>query len=408
VGWLLVAGCPVIFALATWPGAAFPGQDTIRHYSLPILAVELAVVVLAFRQGFQPGRALATAPGWVGGALALLGVIAIGTALLVAPDKPSAMLRTCSSIMHVLFALALGHLFNGVWRSLSSRIWASIAIGTLGYGAILVAYVSSIADPIAHDWLHFRLAVTHVRQLGFYSVVGACAAFGLAVTSANKRTYWTWLTAAGILLALSFWSGTRSSLVAFAAAFVISLRLFPSLRRPRAWNGLLSSMLLGLGIGLLHQVPHWAFGPLRLWAASGGEDPGSGRLEVWLGALRVYLERPLFGFGESQFRLLVPEGHGLYNHPHNAVLQILFQWGLAGAACYFALAAFVWLRFEKAVRQTGNAALPAYLVAVSLVTYSLFEGTLYHPYPIAMLAVAVASVLATYTPARALNGRQFG
>ena len=38
----------------------------------------------------------------------------------------------------------------------------------------------------------------------------------------------------------------------------------------------------------------------------------------------------------------------------------------------------------------GSAALPAYLTATSLLIYSLYEGTMYHPYPIAMLAVAVA------------------
>ena len=388
--WMLVACSPIIFALLTWPIFFFAAQDAVRHYSLPIVAIEMTTVVLALATGWQPSQSLAAAPPWCKAALAILGAVATGTALFVAPDQPAAVLRTLTSIFHVLFALSLVHLFAKAWRPLDTAIWPSIALGTLGYVVLLVPYVASITNPENFDWGYFMFGVTNVRQTGFYSVVGACVAFGLAISSNDKRTYSLWLVVASILLAESFWSGTRSSLIAFAAACIVGLRLFPSLRTLRAARSFMLSTVLGLMLSLLHQVPHPLFGALRLWIASGSADPGTGRLEIWRGTARMFLERPLFGFGESQFRLLLPEVEGAYNHPHNWVLQILFQWGLVGAVCYFSLAVFIWFRFEGAIRRMGSAALPAYLTATSLLIYSLYEGTMYHPYPIAMLAVAVA------------------
>lgn len=405
VAWLLVAGCPILFALATWPVAGFVWQDSVRHFSLPIIAVELFVIILAMSDGFEPGRAIAAAPVWVGAALALLTAVALGTALLVAPDRPGAIVRTCSSIIHVLFSFSLVHLLTGTWRPLLPYVWSSIALGTLGYALVLTIYVSSIPNPDAYPWAVFQLAVTHVRQLGFYSAVGACTALGLAFTSESKRAQSGWLACSSMMIAISFWSGTRSSLIAIAAAYLISLLSFPLLRRPKAWGQAIMAAVGGLAISLLHHVPHPMFGPLRIWMASNASDPGSGRLEVWLGTLQACLERPLFGYGESQFRLLVPEVEGALNHPHNVFLQILFQWGLVGATCYFVLAIFLLVRFKNSIQQLGSAALPAYFVTVALLTYSLYEGTLYHPYPIAMLATGIAWALASGN-ASAKSGNQ--
>ena len=392
--WLLVAACPVLFAVATWPIPGWATQDTIRHFSLPIIAIETIIVLVAFGRGFQLDQALLRLPAWSKTALAVLIAVAVGTAVLVAADTHGAVARTCSSIIHVLFALALVHLFETAWRPLVAQVWVAIALGTMGFGLVLGLFVSSTAPPETFEWPVFYLAVTNARQLGFYSVVGACAAFGVALGSSDHRRFLAWLAIASAMLGISFWSGTRSSIVAFVAAFAIGARLFPALRRAKAMAGMLLSLFGGLAIGLASPTPHPMFGPLRMLVSSSSDDPGSGRTEIWLGTLRVFRDKPLFGYGESQFRLLVPEVHGAYNHPHNWMLQILFQWGLVGAFCYFALAALVWIHFERSVRDLGDSALPAYLVAISLLVYALYEGTLYHPYPIAMLALAITWAIA--------------
>jgi O-antigen ligase len=395
--WYLVAASPVLFGLITWPGGVIPGQNVMRHYSMPILAIEIAVIATAMLGGFAPSDKIGGAPRWVKAALGVLAAIAVYTALFVAPDKDAAILRTCSSAIHALFGLSLAHLFATKWQMLRSLVWPSVVVGTLGYLFLVIVFVMSIRDPISFEWKGFGLGVTNIRQVGFYSAVGACAALGLLINSQSQRTYFVWLIAAACLLAVSFWSGTRSSLVAVAAAFVIGSFAFAALRTGKAICGLLLSFCIGLMISLIHNVPHPAFGVFRVYSSSGGEEMGdvtSGRTEIWLGTVRKALEHPLFGFGESQFRTVVPESGGGLNHPHNILPQVLLQWGIVGAACFFSLAAFLWLRFHRSAKRTGDQTIPAYLVATALLTYSLFEGSLYHPYPIAMLAVALAWVLA--------------
>lgn len=391
--WLLVAAAPVIFSLITWPGMAAGWQNGVRHFSLPILAIEMAIVAFAMLKGFEPSATIAGLSRWVKVVLAALLMIAIGTAVLVAPDRQGAILRTSSSVLHLLFALALVFLFAAHWRQVRRTVWQSVVWGTLGYCALVAVMVALVAAPERFDWVHFQLGVTHVRQIGFYSVIGACSALGLAVISQQRGHYFGWVAAASVLLALSFWSGTRSSIVALIAAYFIALWFFPILRTIRAVGALVISLVAGLMLSFLHQVPHSAFGMFRMYNSSTGQDSDSGRREIWIDTWRTALEHPLFGYGESQFRGLVDAGGGLYNHPHNWPLQILFQWGAIGFACYFALAALIWFKFQSTAQKIGPAALPAYLTATALIVYSFYEGTLYHPYPIMMLGVAVAWVL---------------
>lgn len=406
--WLLVAASPIVFGALTWRLGPSVLQDVVRRFSVPIAVTELLVILFALRGGFGLREPFTRAPAWTKVALAILGVVAFGTALTATADPFSAKVRTLTSVLHVLFALSLIHLLSGRWRPLRAAVWPSIVLGTLGFMVLVAAMVATIEDPQAFDWLRFHLGVTNVRQLGFYSVIGAAAALGLALTAPGERTRWGWIGATGVLLALSFWSGTRSSLAAFGATSVFAALAFPGLRSVAAARTWALAVLLGLCLSFLHQVRHPAYGAFRIWASSEGDNPDTGRLEVWLGTLRVIPQSPWIGFGESQFRSLVPEAGGVFNHPHNWLLQIVFQWGVIGAACYFALAAFVLHRFYRSTRAIGSAALPAFLVATSLLVYALYEGTLYHPYPISMLLVAIAWVVTGDTRSGGLDGRDSG
>ena len=79
-------------------------------------------------------------------------------------------------------------------------------------------FVLAIPDPARFDWLQFGLAVTNIRQTGFYAAVGAAAALGLAAVETRRAHHAGWVAAATACFALSFWSGTRGSVVAVVAA----------------------------------------------------------------------------------------------------------------------------------------------------------------------------------------------
>lgn len=396
--WLLIASSPVIFAIATWDPLTThnPVQAWMRTYGVPVILVELLVVGLALANGFEPLKTLVRAPLWVRIALAALLLIGLATALLVAPDRQTALTRTLFSVTHLLFGLAVAYLAAGSSPLISRLIWPSIVAGLCGYLLILILYVAILPSPTTFDWAHFRLAVVNIRQVGFYSAAGGAAALGVALARKELSWFALSLIAASGLLAMSFWSGTRGSLVAVGAAFVVGALLLKPLRTIRAWLALGCATAFGALLSLVHSVPYFLYGTSRLAATTSLrslEDVSSGRWSTWLGTIRVIRERPLFGYGESQFRGIVPEALGSYNHPHNIVLQIVLQWGLIGAACFFALAVFLAVRCVRALRLAPTMNLPAFLVLASLLTMSLYEGTLYHSYPIMMVAVCIGCIL---------------
>lgn len=395
--WIAVAAMPPVFAACTWDpsesGSFF--QGAVRFLSVPIVAIELIVILGAMIAGFSPARAIAALPRPARWALAGLAAIAFGTALFVAPNGAESIIRTCMSAVHIVFGLAVYHLLRAQWADLRILIWPSVVLGTCAYMLLALVFAAAVPDSETFDWPYFGLGVTNIRQTGFYSAVGAAAALGLAAASTDRRIFSLWTVAAALLLALSYWSGSRSALIAVPFAGMLCLIGYHQAWRRRALFALMLSLVGGLLIAMiLPPVDHELMGWQRIFfSVSYGSDSdavSSGRITMWRDTIAAIAERPLFGHGESQFRHIIPDTP--LSHPHNSVLQIILQWGLIGGGLFFALG--VWI-LKSACSTAGQvpALGPALWVAGALITFSLYEGALYHPYPISMLALALAFIL---------------
>ena len=395
---LLIASVPVLAALTTWDPAETGAMLTAvpRHFSLAAIAVELLVILRAMATGFKLSRAIGESPPWMRACLATLVAVAFITAAWVAVDFVNAMVRTCTLAVHLIFGLGSMHLMRR-WRpGLRELIWPAIIAGACAYMLLFPIYISAIPDPAAFDWRHFGLAVTNIRQIGPLATVGACAALGLAICEARRPRFALWVAAASLFFALSFWSGTRGSLAAIVAAFLFGLALLPALRSARAVVALVAAAMIGGALSLLHSPPDGHYGMARMsqsLARSGADAVSSGRSAIWTGTLRTIGERPLFGYGESQFRLMVAQGGGNFNHPHNVILQIALNWGIVGAFCFFLLAAAIWWKCFVRSRLDPVRLASAFLMVNALLIYSLWDGAFYYPYPIMMIALGVAYML---------------
>ena len=395
---LLIAAAPVVFALATWDVTNLhsPIRAWMRFYGAPVIAIEILVIICALFSGFQPLRMLRAAPAWAQATLVVLITVAFCSAFVAAPDEGTAVGRTFLWLIHLLFGLGFAHLVRRCEPFFSRHFWPAVVVGLCGYVVLLMFFVWMIPDPATFGWAHLRLAVVNIRQVGFYSAVGAAAALGLSFFQSRWILYIAWGAAASLLLAISFWSGTRGSILAVWIACLAAMVWYPPLRTLFAIGTVAACNAIGAVLSLVHSVPDSHYGMARLAVSAAtrtAEDFSSGRLSQWLGAVRAVRERPLFGYGESQFRLIVPESMGAYNHPHNAVLQIALQWGVVGTVCFGALAGLVLWWCHLAVREGRKEDLPPFLVLVSLLAMSLYEGTLYHTYPIMMIAVSIAAIV---------------
>ena len=391
--WLLIALAPVFFALLTWntSNTIIFAQAWMRFFGAPVAAVELVVIAYAVLAGVEPLKSIEDLPTWAKALLAMLVAIGLWTALFVAPQTLQSVSWTFLSVIHMLFGVSVAALVSETDLSISSLIWPTILGGLCGYALIFLVFVNSIPNPSQFEWEHFRLAVTNVRQVGFYSAVGAAAALGLSVTSGRGRAL-LYGVAASALLSLSFWTGTRGSLIAIVVAFTVGFFLLPQLRTVRAWATLFGSMACGAALSLLQPQPHSLFGIGRIFwsstAAQSADVLSSGRLVIWRGTWQAIRHRPLFGYGEGQFLWVVPESNG-FSHPHNVVLQLLLQWGFVGTLAFAALASVIALRLYRSLTDPRSEQVAPFLVLASMLTMSLYEGTFFHTYPLMMIAFSV-------------------
>ena len=396
--WALVAATPVLLALVSWDttGIYQPVQAWFRLFGFAAIAVELVVIVASVLAATQPLRPLALLPRWAKLALAVLVGVGFYTAVFVAPDALRAIQWTFFSVVHILFGLAVAGLARTIDPLTQRAIWKGILAGVCAYLLIVVVFVAAALANRFDEWEYFGLGVTNIRQVGFYSVVGAGAALGLATAEARRAPRAFYVLASALMLSLSFWSGTRGALIAIVVAFLVGAVLLPVLRTVQAWLMLAAAMAGGALLSLAGPVPSPIYGIVRLSASSGRHSPdvSSGRLDLWTGAWNAILQRPVTGYGAGQYFLVVQDQAGAFNHPHNIFLQILFHWGVLGAASYFALAAFLVWKAVVALRDPQPSDVPALLAGTSLLTMSLYEGSLFHSYPTMMIAFALAFILA--------------
>lgn len=393
--WIWIALAPVIMAAVTWgpQNYHYTIQVWLRFFSLPVLTIEIGVICSAMALGVRPFLLLRAMPALVQLALGIIAAIAGGTALFVAIDPANAVLRTAVSLIHVCFGLAAAGLVARTSPRFDGGIWPLIVGGLLLYLPMLVLYVMAVRDPLHFDWGHFGLAVSNIRFTGFFAVIGATAAVALACLAGGHERYRWWLLTATLFVGVMFWSGSRNPILAYSAACAIAAMCVPSMRTMHSAVAWVASMAGGALISLIYIPPHPAYGIFRLFSSVGHDDPNvisSGRLAFWIGSLRKFAERPLFGFGESQFIRIVPEAQSVYHHPHNVVFQLLVQWGAVGTVCTLALLAWAWWRMMVMARLSPQQSLPAFLVLTALLVASLFDGIFYFVYPAMMVALTIA------------------
>src|SRR5690348_5862267 len=100
---VLVGLAPVALALLTWgPNGLTQAQENVRLDAAPIFAVELVVFIIALREGLLLWLRENMPPRPAIAALALWMVLAIATALMVAPDRIGAIRWTLHWLVHLL------------------------------------------------------------------------------------------------------------------------------------------------------------------------------------------------------------------------------------------------------------------------------------------------------------------
>ncbi|PCO06224.1 hypothetical protein AWR36_000050 [Microbulbifer flavimaris] len=180
-------------------------------------------------------------------------------------------------------------------------------------------------------------------------------------------------------LLLAFSGGARGLLVGLIGGAVIAGFLLPHLRRE----------VLNAGVVTLFAA--LAYLGLSLWVELGKNADvlrahTSGRLVIWQRLIEA-LEPSHFVLGQGTESFSYHSFNRIEGHPHNSVLQFLYEWGLlATLGMIAAVGRILWLGWQKArcaVDDRSHMVVTASLLValVSAAIYSLFSGVVVMPIP---------------------------
>lgn len=199
----------------------------------------------------------------------------------------------------------------------------------------------------------------------------------------------------------SFWTGGRGEFLALAVTLAT---LCLTRRHEDDWRVVMlyvAGFVLGGALVVLGGETYFLFGAVERSAKDSANAISSGRLGIWKGTLSAGLSTlpgALFGFGPEAFvRLAVFKAFGHYIlHPHNTLVQWIFEYGLLGAGALCASA--LWLAWHCVwpALKVGN--LMQRLCAATLVgmsAFALVDGVYYHAAPLLFLTLIWAYLYAT-------------
>lgn len=380
-----VAACCflVVYTAITSFDRPTPSYHSQVSYEL-ILAASLLFLPFMFAGGWRFERLVSNWHPW----LAVCLCLGLATVFSIDPVVSVPRLRLIYSVV------LIGFLFRACFARSSGAVIPMVMLALALVHAVILTLVFFAYDRASGDlgdyssWLPYH---SHIRHLGYHGTVAASAglAFGLLVP--RLRLVGLFLSALALFGLIYF--GSRGALLTWIV--FVSAAVFLGADRKR----LLLTAIVTLVVAWLAATSVGSFKAKHIGTVadrSVSTASVDSRLHLWQGTLQAIKERPLFGYGPEGYeasRCCSP-GHV---QAHNAVLQVAIECGVIG------LLAFAWLAMctigDALIRlyrqkQSGDAIIPGRaLVAsmiVSLLTYSMVDGIVYHVIPLLILSILCA------------------
>jgi O-antigen ligase len=397
---MLVGMAPALMVLLPWDFG--PDMNAYRGFmrglSLTVTLVEILFILIALARGFSLFAAIRKLPELSKLGAALFLVTAIAGAALSAKVPIYALIGIGKIVIHGIFFLALRHEVVVGGRKFREALWLATGSGVLAYCLLWIANIV-IYQPSGNDWIGLVPGLPHVRGIGFFALAGFFAGYCIYATAdGGERPKIT--SAAGIAmsivaLVLVIWTGSRGSLLAIIAGSIFVFVSAPTIRGKFAkYFGI--TAFLAIVVSQPLPIVHDAYGLQRIISSSSpivdGDDPSSGRTQMWLGTIEKIKERPIFGWGVEQFAIAGPERTLGFKQPHNMILQLLFSTGVLGLLAMLMTVIPLASKIELGQPYPERLAARGYVAGALM--FGLYDAAFYYPYPVMVFAIAAAIMLA--------------
>lgn len=292
-------------------------------------------------------------------------------------DAADLMLKTIAPLLGLLAFCALHDEQSSQW---SKALVSGYVLALLLFICQYLLRFSFLEITRAHptgEWLLDLNRPAMVLGLLYFPVASHLNQFGSPLMSQRIRQLLL-LAVTMTCIILSDSNTTQIAMLAGLATYAASL-LLPSLLIAR----LFFSVIAGLFIAVPFAFPLFDKG-LSIIAPIWDETSSTARLEIWRAVVEKISLAPLHGYGFSAARY-IDFGHQAANtvmpkdlhilHPHNVILQLWLEFGLAGA---LVILYGLWLGYKAVAMQEIKQqrvllALATCLFAMSLTGYGLWQ-----------------------------------
>ncbi|WP_428027607.1 O-antigen ligase family protein [Altererythrobacter sp.] len=393
----LLVVVPTAFALITWH---FPIMHTA---SIPILGGEILMILVLGLSFLETDGAVRPPEGWNLAAGLLLIATGVAGAVLNAPFPGDSLLFLFRTVAHIALAALLFQALAAHWRDFAKPIVHAVLFGALFQIAFSYFVIAHGALTGEIEWKIFMAGASNVRQLSFIGIVVAGISAGLAARSPGGKHFL--VCCLGVVIGLTFLdlNGGRAGIVAGLGAVGLAALLSAPDKRLRNAFSFLACFAASVPLSMIYVPPNDSWGFLRtIKTLFGSNELGvssPGRTLLWGIAYERFLDHPFVGNGEGQFRFFYQAGQVRFNHPHNVIVQSLFQWGAIGTICAAFLFARPFLRIRAAIRTSPEVAIPAFCAVAGLSAMAVLDGSLYYTYP-TMTSVVLVVLIAVSAESR--------
>ncbi len=292
-------------------------------------------------------------------------------------------------------------------------LWAGLAVGAIGAGG-LAGWQKLIQGAGRADGFTQTI---QFGNIGMLMGVLCLAGLGWAVLQPRRRG-WIALLLLGALggFLASMFSGSRGGWVGFPLMLLVLYRAygreFSSGGRMAALAGVALVVALAWLIpqtGVQHRVQLAVTEVSEYVSGERVESSAGYRFEMWKGASRLFLDKPLLGWGEFGYergmqRLaednVIHPGVARFDHAHNEFLDHAAKHGIVGLLALLALYLVPIAVFAPGLTAASLAerapATAGTLLSVSYIDFSLTQGFLSHNSGVMMYAFWLAVLWGSY------------
>jgi hypothetical protein len=415
---------------------------TFNRYSVPILYLACAIVgFLLIRESvhmFQHPIATRAISAWLELGFIVLSLPAIHSTAIRSQNKSQTLIPRQASVLMItwlVWTLLSTLLGNQPWAAmvrwfeiLSSVITAFclyilirqqpkliILIIKAIVAAVLLCIFAFIVfwnispDPIKHNWVSTIPFFMNIRHFGYLAAIAIPVGYWLLErnTAENKNIHWV-VTYLILGWALVFWLGGRGTFLAVSAVTVIYA--FIANKHHIKW--VVVSPLIGLIISQFFIVESSSLNLFRFLGQEGIslDSFSSFRATIYQESLVYWWQQaPIMGIGADGYRYLMPAIGNVESiaHPHSSIIQLLLSYGPIGLLIptYF-FYRLTWQviksdsefsrKLDSNINNRNTKTL--YLILLSTLILSLFDGILYHAYGLFISTIVAGMCIALAWP----------